>query len=226
MQKGVKEGKIGMGHARALINIENGSIQETLFQTTLDHNLSVRDIERLSKLSSPIIMGLASGAIDYDHTVAIQNAVKEMQDGLFKLTVEHNFSPKQIREIGELPNEVINASIGNKISAEQLLLLSRVSNQERVLELLEDARNGELNPSDIEPETEFIAKNKENPSYNPTSGTDWDPEIERIEEEFKARLKASTHIKTGKTGGGQIRISYKDRAELERILSVIPTIES
>lgn len=226
IQKGVKEGKIGMGHARALINIENGSIQETLYQTTIDHNLSVRDIERLSKLSSPIIMGLASGAIDYDHTVAIQNAVKEMQDGLFKLTIEHNFSPKQIREIGELPNEVINASIGNKISAEQLLLLSRISDQERVLELLEDARNGELNPSDIEPETEFIAKNKENPSYNPTSGTDWDPEIERIEEEFKARLKASTHIKTGKTGGGQIRISYKDRAELERILSLIPTIES
>ena len=226
IQKGVKEGKIGMGHARALINIENESIQETLYQTTVDHNLSVRDIEKLSKLSSPIIMGLASGAIDYDHTMAIQNSVKEMQDGLYKLTVEHNFSPKQIREIGELPDAVIHACVENEINAEQLLLLSRVTDQERILELLEDARNGELNPSEVEPEIDFIPKNKDNPAYNPTSGTDWDPEIERIEEEFKARLKASTHIKTGKTGGGQIRISYKDRAELERILSVIPTIES
>ena len=104
IQKGVKEGKIGMGHARALINIENETIQETLYQTTLDHNLSVRDIEKFSKLSSPIIMGLASGAIDYEHTVAIQNTVKEMQDGLYKLAVEHNFSAKQIREIGELPD--------------------------------------------------------------------------------------------------------------------------
>ena len=120
----------------------------------------------------------------------------------------------------------INASVENEINAEQLLLLSRVSDQERILELLEDARNGELNPSEVEPEIDFIPKNKENPAYNPTSGTDWDPEIERIEEEFKARLKASTHIKNGKTGGGQIRISYKDRAELERILSVIPTLES
>lgn len=226
IQKGVKEGKIGMGHARALINIENESIQETLYQTTLENNLSVRDIEKLSKLPSPIIMGLASGAINYEDTQAIQSADKDVQEGLYKLKVEHNLSTKQIREIGELPSVVIEAANNHEINGDQLLLISRVTDQERILELLEDARNGELNPSEVEPEIDFIPKNKDNPAYNPTSGTDWDPEIERIEEEFKARLKASTHIKTGKTGGGQIRISYKDRAELERILSVIPTIES
>jgi ParB family chromosome partitioning protein len=226
IQKGVKEGKIGMGHARALINIENESIQETLYETTLENNLSVRDIEKLSKLPSAIIMGLASGAINYEDTQAIQSADKDVQDGLYKLTVEHNLSPKQIREIGELPSVVIEAANNHEINEDQLLLISRVSDKGRILELLEDARNGELNPSDVEPEIDFIPKSKENPAYNPTSGTDWDPEIERIEEEFKERLNASTYIKNGKTGGGQIRISYKDRAELERILSVIPTQKS
>jgi hypothetical protein len=53
------------------------------------------------------------------------------------------------------------------------------------------------------------------------NGTDWDPEVDRITEQFHQLLRTSVHLKNSMSGKGKIIISYKNRAELERILSQI-----
>ncbi|PWJ40026.1 ParB/RepB/Spo0J family partition protein [Sediminitomix flava] len=47
IQKGVEYSKISMGHAKALINIENIELQLAIYQKILDENLSVRKVENL-----------------------------------------------------------------------------------------------------------------------------------------------------------------------------------
>jgi ParB family chromosome partitioning protein len=72
---------------------------------------------------------------------------------------------------------------------------------------------------------EALVKDKKNgtrlaPPLRPM-GTDWDPDIDRIIEEFHKRLRASVHLKNGNRGKGKIIISYKNREDLERILSLV-----
>lgn len=49
IQKGIREKGISMGHARALINIEDNDLQLALFAKILEEGLSVRDIESLAR---------------------------------------------------------------------------------------------------------------------------------------------------------------------------------
>jgi len=49
VQKAVKEEKITMGHARAIINIEDVDIQIQILSAIINKNLSVRDVERIVK---------------------------------------------------------------------------------------------------------------------------------------------------------------------------------
>ncbi|MFY8184643.1 MAG: ParB/RepB/Spo0J family partition protein, partial [Bacteroidia bacterium] len=49
LQLGLKDKLITMGHARALINIEDKDLQLALFAKAVEENLSVRDIEELAK---------------------------------------------------------------------------------------------------------------------------------------------------------------------------------
>jgi ParB family chromosome partitioning protein len=42
-----------MGHARALITVEDERLQKTLWEKIIKNNLSVRDVERLAKRSTP-----------------------------------------------------------------------------------------------------------------------------------------------------------------------------
>lgn len=49
IQKGIRDKQISMGHARALINIENEDLQLALFAKILEENLSVRDVENLAR---------------------------------------------------------------------------------------------------------------------------------------------------------------------------------
>lgn len=117
IQLGIKQGQIGMGHARAMINMEDPEAQMRLFQEIIENKMSVRDVESL---------------------------VKETK-----------------KDSGHLP------------------------------------------------------------SYSSISGTDWDPEINRISESFSEKLKAAVHLKNGIKGKGKIIISYKNREDLERILDLI-----
>jgi ParB family chromosome partitioning protein len=49
IQLGLRDKSISMGHARALINIEDKDLQLALFAKTIEEDLSVRDIEELAK---------------------------------------------------------------------------------------------------------------------------------------------------------------------------------
>src|SRR5205085_4923348 len=58
IQVAIKEGKLSMGHARALINIGDVAIQLQIFNDIINNNLSVRKVEDLvrnntSKKSKP-----------------------------------------------------------------------------------------------------------------------------------------------------------------------------
>lgn len=117
IQLGIKQGQIGMGHARAMISMEDPESQMRLFQEIIENKMSVRDVESL---------------------------VKETK-----------------KDSGQLP------------------------------------------------------------SYSSITGTDWDPEIDRISEAFSEKLKAAVHLKNGIKGKGKIIISYKNREDLERILDLI-----
>jgi ParB family chromosome partitioning protein len=47
VQSALKEGKISMGHARAIINVEDPQKQEWMLEQMLANELSVRDVENL-----------------------------------------------------------------------------------------------------------------------------------------------------------------------------------
>jgi ParB family chromosome partitioning protein len=49
VQAAIRDGKIGMGHARALVNIENIDLQLNIFKRILKDDLSVRKVEALVK---------------------------------------------------------------------------------------------------------------------------------------------------------------------------------
>lgn len=49
IQKGLKENIISMGHARAIINIENEDKQLAIFALIVEQDLSVREVEELAK---------------------------------------------------------------------------------------------------------------------------------------------------------------------------------
>jgi ParB family chromosome partitioning protein len=55
IQLGIKQGKVSMGHARAMINMDNLDHQLELYSQIVENNLSVRDVEGLvkAKKSSP-----------------------------------------------------------------------------------------------------------------------------------------------------------------------------
>lgn len=49
IQAGVRDNKISMGHARALVSAGDEALQLSIFNQVVEHNLSVRDIEALIK---------------------------------------------------------------------------------------------------------------------------------------------------------------------------------
>lgn len=49
VQAGIRDGKISMGHARAIINIDSEEKQMALFQQIIDNDLSVRAIEEIAR---------------------------------------------------------------------------------------------------------------------------------------------------------------------------------
>lgn len=49
IQAGIRDGKISMGHARALVNIDDIAVQLSLYQQIVTSDLSVRKVEELAK---------------------------------------------------------------------------------------------------------------------------------------------------------------------------------
>jgi ParB family chromosome partitioning protein len=49
IQKGIRDKQVSMGHARALINIEDEDLQLAIFGKIVEESLSVRDVEKLAR---------------------------------------------------------------------------------------------------------------------------------------------------------------------------------
>ncbi len=49
IQAGIKQGKITMGHARAMINMEDPAMQQALFREIIENKLNVREVEAIVK---------------------------------------------------------------------------------------------------------------------------------------------------------------------------------
>jgi ParB family transcriptional regulator, chromosome partitioning protein len=97
-----------------------------------------------------------------------------------------------------------------------------IESPEAQMQMYQEMVEQKLSVRDVESLVKEAKKTNPNPpSYSAVSGTDWDPEIDRITETFSDKLQAAVHLKNGIKGKGKIIISYKNRADLERILSLI-----
>lgn len=87
------------------------------------------------------------------------------------------------------------------------------------MELYEQIIREELSVRDVE---SLVKAKKTRQSLGLSmTGTDWDPEIDRITAAFYEKLRAAVHLKASGKGKGKIIISYKSREDLERILGLI-----
>lgn len=54
IQVAIREGNLSMGHARALVSIEDPEVQMDIFRKALGEDLSVREVELLARLEKPV----------------------------------------------------------------------------------------------------------------------------------------------------------------------------
>lgn len=116
-----------------------------------------------------------------------------------------------------LPDEIQLGIKEGKISmghARAMISMDDVATQ---IELFHQILEDNLSVRSVET---LVKNKKEKPAYSFT-GTDWDPEIDKITEIFNKKLSASVHLKNTGTGKGKIIISYKSKQDLERILGLI-----
>ncbi len=99
VQLGIKDGKIDMGHARALAGIENAADQIAVYERILDENLPVRAVEELVKNSTEIASGTkkrpsvkttkhAELAERIAHIVGAPTQITTAENGSGKLTIK------------------------------------------------------------------------------------------------------------------------------------------
>ncbi len=123
----------------------------------------------------------------------------------------------------KLPDEIQIGIKEGKISMGHARAMINLPTEEHQMALYLDIIENKMSVRDVE---SAVKEKKQNPEkeFGMITGTDWDPEIDRITEEFHRRLKASVHLKNGSKGKGKIVISYKNREDLERILELIHEI--
>ncbi len=123
----------------------------------------------------------------------------------------------------KLPDEIQIGIKEGKISMGHARAMINLPTEEHQMALYRDIIENKMSVRDVE---SAVKEKKQNPEkeFGMITGTDWDPEIDRITEEFHRRLKASVHLKNGSNGKGKIVISYKNREDLERILELIHEI--
>ncbi len=123
----------------------------------------------------------------------------------------------------KLPDEIQIGIKEGKITMGHARAMINLPTEEHQMALYHEIIENKMSVRDVE---SAVKEKKQNPEkeFGLISGTDWDPEIDRITEEFHRRLKAAVHLKNGSKGKGKIVISYKNREDLERILELIHEI--
>jgi ParB family transcriptional regulator, chromosome partitioning protein len=103
IQAGIRDGQISMGHARALINIEDEAKQLELFKTVIENELSVRDTEALAKGEKPAAL--------LQKAAAKSSSSSKSGDTDSALPFDRQ---KNIEEISTLLNTKVDLKINNK----------------------------------------------------------------------------------------------------------------
>ena len=134
----------------------------------------------------------------------------------------------------KLPEMIQLGIIQGDISMGHARAIINAGSEELQVEIFNQAIENNLSVRDVEALVKNIktpsstgsstSTNSSSSAYTP-GGTTWDPEIDRITEEFHRRLKSPVHLKTGKKGGGTVVISYKSVEDLQRILDLLNEAE-
>jgi ParB family chromosome partitioning protein len=118
-----------------------------------------------------------------------------------------------------LPEEIQLGIKQAKVSMGHARAMINMDSLQDQLELYQEIIENNLSVRDVEG---LVKAKKSGPTDScAINGTDWDPEIDRITEAFYKKLNAAVHLKSGSKGKGKIIISYKNKEDLERILSLI-----
>jgi len=118
-----------------------------------------------------------------------------------------------------LPEEIQLGIKQAKVSMGHARAMINMDSLQDQLELYQEIIKNNLSVRDVEG---LVKAKKSGPTDSfAINGTDWDPEIDRITEAFYKKLNAAVHLKSGSKGKGKIIISYKNKEDLERILSLI-----
>ncbi|NUM32347.1 MAG: ParB/RepB/Spo0J family partition protein [Bacteroidetes bacterium] len=122
IQIGVRENKLSMGHARALINVENKDWQTEIYHRTITGGLSVRAVENLVKQGSP----------------KIKKEKKTVDDIKFDdepLPVSKHFS--EFKNFGEMISRKFNAKVEiQPLGGEKGNILIEFENRDHFKEIL------------------------------------------------------------------------------------------
>jgi ParB family transcriptional regulator, chromosome partitioning protein len=78
IQIALRDNKLSMGHARAIINVENADEQLWIFKKTIQDDLSVRKVEELVRE----IMGKGTGSVDPKPGTAASKEINTLQSNL------------------------------------------------------------------------------------------------------------------------------------------------
>lgn len=120
----------------------------------------------------------------------------------------------------KLPDDIQAGIKSGKISMGHARAMINMEDIAEQLELYHAIISDSLSVRSVE----ALVKDKKNGTRTAvfgTGGTDWDPELDSITEQFHKLLKTAVHLKNNPSGKGKIIISYKNRSDLERILSMM-----
>lgn len=80
IQSGIRDGFLSMGHGRAMINVDDPKQQLDLYETIIDQNLSVREVERIVKnLKNPTSPDTPSKKEVYTPPLKVANKIKTLE---------------------------------------------------------------------------------------------------------------------------------------------------
>ncbi len=89
IQLGLREKQISMGHARAIINVEDAATQLMLFEQIIQFDFSVRKIEEVVRQLNTEAVDPESGEKKVKRTLATEyQALKEQLSGLFHTNIQ------------------------------------------------------------------------------------------------------------------------------------------
>lgn len=88
IQNAVRKGEVSSGHARALINVEDSSVQLAIFHRIVDKQISVREVERLARdyqrqktKHSPVVLPMGDSPVTATST-SIANVEEKLRQRL------------------------------------------------------------------------------------------------------------------------------------------------